>query len=101
MKINNGKWGTINFNNMLPVTRNNIIEIDLNVKVKDENQRKYVSLLRDQLRWLRRNSDDLYRKSYKLYNEYVNGTLNKGIMKRCCNFKLLEEKCKEYNEKNN
>lgn len=69
MKINNGKWGTINFNNMLPVIRNNIIEIDLNVKVKDENQRKYVSLLRDQLRWLRRNSDDLYRKSYKLYNE--------------------------------
>ncbi len=28
----------------------------------------------------------------------MNGTLNKNIEKRCCNFKLLEEKCFEYNK---
>ena len=33
----------------------------------------------------------------KLYDKYINGTLDKNIAKRCCNFKLLEEKCKEYN----
>lgn len=26
------------------------------------------------------------------------GTLNENIAKRCCNFKLLEEKCIEYNK---
>ena len=39
----------------------------------------------------------LYGRSKKLYNKYVNGTLNHGIAKRCCNFTLLEEKCIEYN----
>ena len=29
LKIDNGKLGAINFNNMLPVTNNNIIKIDL------------------------------------------------------------------------
>jgi len=29
LKIDNGKLGAINFNNMLPFTENNIIKIDL------------------------------------------------------------------------
>ena len=33
----------------------------------------------------------------KLYNKYIAGTLNIDIAKRCCNFKLLEEKCNEFN----
>lgn len=33
----------------------------------------------------------------KLYEKYLNGTLDKNIFERCCNFKLLEEKCLEYN----
>ena len=32
---------------------------------------------------------------YKLYN---NERLPKNISERCCNFKLLEEKCIEYNK---
>ena len=33
-----------------------------------------------------------------LYDKYIDGTLDKNIAKRCCNFKLLEEKCREYNK---
>ncbi len=50
--------------------------------------------------WLNRNDDKLYGRSKKLYDKYLNGTLNQSIAKRCCNFKLLEEKCIEYNELN-
>lgn len=35
-------------------------------------------------------------KLYKLYNDR---RLSKNIMDRCCNFKLLEEKCTIYNSK--
>ena len=97
LKIDNGKLGAINFNNMLPVTNKNIINIDLNKKYLTKTEEKYVKLLSEQIFWLNRNNDKLYGRSKKLYDKYINGTLDKNIAKRCCDFKLLEEKCKEYN----
>ena len=38
------------------------------------------------------------KKSKRLYNLYNNKKLNKTIFNRCCNFKLLEEKCMKYNK---
>ena len=35
----------------------------------------------------------------KLYDKYLDRTLDLNIAKRCCNFKLLEDKCKEYNKR--
>lgn len=98
LKIDNGKLGAINFNNMLPVTENNIIKLDLNKECLTEPEKKYTKLLKEQLFWLNRNHDKLYGRSKKLYDKFMDGTLNENIAKRCCNFKLLEEKCKEYNE---
>lgn len=98
LKIDDGKLGAINFNNMLPVGKKNIIEIDLNKKNTNKSEEKYIKLLKEQLYWLNRNADKLYGKSQKLYNKYVNGTLSYNVTKRCCNFVLLEEKCIEYNK---
>ena len=98
LKIDNGKLGAINFNNMLPVTSKNIIKIDLNIKSLNKREEKYNKLLKEQLFWLNRNSDKIYGRSKKLYDKYINGTLESNISKRCCNFKLLEVKCKEYNK---
>ncbi len=98
LKIDRGKLGTINFNNMLPVTKKNIIELDLGKDAVNESEEKYIKLLKSQLYWLNRNSEILYKKSKNLYNKYLNGTLNENILKRCCNFKLLEEKCNKYNQ---
>ena len=83
---------------MLPVKKTNIIKIDLKKKCTNIKEEKYNNLLKEQLYWLNRNSEKLYNKSKKLYDKYINNTLNENIVKRCCNFKLLEEKCKDYNK---
>lgn len=98
LKLDNGKLGAINFNNMLPVTNKNIIKLDLDKECLTKAEEKYIKLLKEQIYWLNRNDEKLYNRSKKLYDKYVNGTLNKNIAKRCCNFILLEEKCREYNK---
>ena len=98
LKIDNGKLGAINFNNMLPVTEKNIIKLDLNKDSLTNEEEKYTKLLKEQIYWLNRNSEKLYGRSKKLYDKYIDSSLDVNIAKRCCNFKLLEEKCKEYNE---
>ncbi len=98
LKIDNGKLGAINFNNMLPVKKKNIIILDLNKNPLNKSEEKYLNLLKNQLYWLNRNSERLYKKSKKLYDKYLNNTLKENVAKRCCNFKLLEDKCNKYNQ---
>ena len=98
LKIDNGKLGAINFNNMIPVTDKNIIKIDLEKECITKTEEKYIKLLKEQIYWLNRHSDKLYGRSNKLYNKFINNKLDENILKRCCNFLLLEEKCKEYNK---
>ena len=92
LKIDGGTLGAINFNNMIPVTSKNVTLLD--IKKQDI---KYQKLLSSQLYWLNRNIDLIYMHSKFLYDSYINKTVPKYITKRCCNFKLLEEKCIEYN----
>ena len=100
LKIDNGNLGAINFNNMLPVTDNNIIKLDLDKECFTKAEEKYVKMLQEQIYWLNRNDEKLYARSKKLYDKYIEGKLPESISKRCCNFKLLEEKCVEYNKNN-
>ena len=97
LKIDGGKLGAINFNNMLPVTNKNVIKIDLEQENITKSEEKYLKLLKEQLYWLNRHKDKLYDRSKKLYDKYLNKTLDVNIAKRCCNFNLLEEKCYKYN----
>lgn len=97
-KIANGDLGAINFNNMLPVRDKNIIKLDLDKKCLTKAEEKCTQMLKEQIFWLNRNLDKLYSKSKNLYDKYIAVTLNEKIAKRCCNFKLLEEKCIEYNQ---
>ena len=92
LKIDKGNLGAINFNNMIPVTSTNVTLLDLN-----KQDLKYQKLLNSQLYWLNRNIDLIYMHSKFLYDAYKNKTVPKYIFKRCCNFKLLEQKCLEYN----
>lgn len=97
IKIDNGKLGVINFNNMIPVNKSNYNIIDLNEKTNDKNKSARILLLKNQLRWLNKNRVDIYEKSSNLYKKYVNNLLPINVRVRCCNFILLEEKCREYN----
>lgn len=98
-KLDGGKLGAINFNNMIPVMEQNIIRLDLSVDNSDIENFKYIMLLRSQLRWLIRNKSGLYSRSKKIYDKYLDGALPSSVVDRCCNFRLLEEKCAEYNKK--
>ncbi len=98
LKIKNGELGAVNFNNMIPVTNKNYSLIDLNKKMSKTEEVKYQKLLKEQLIWLNSHYNQVKNKSFKLYQLYNSGKLSQNIKERCCNFKLLEEKCLEYNK---
>lgn len=96
-KIDNGNYGVVNFNNMIPVTSDNYVEFDLNQQINNKYERFRIELLRNQLRWLTANKKTILAKSKLLYNLYKADKLASNVKRRCCNFVLLEEKCMEYN----
>lgn len=97
-KIKDGELGAVNFNNMIPVNESNYSLVDLNKETLTIAELKYQKLLKEQLDWLNANYKQVKNKSFKLYQLYSNGKLPENIRARCCNFKLLEEKCVEYNK---
>ena len=97
-KIKGGELGVMNFNNMIPVTSNFYTLIDLNKETLTIEESKYQKLLQEQLQWLNANYYQVKNKSFKLYQLYNEGRLPEKIEMRCCTFKLLEEKCLEYNK---
>jgi protein AbiQ len=97
VKIEDGLYGVINFNNMIPVTNKNYTVINLDATPKDSAEMKRFNLLRNQLQWLNKNRADIILKSKILYNAYKKGSIHPKVKSRCCNFLLLEEKCREFN----
>ena len=100
-KIKNGELGAINFNNMIPVTKDNYIEIDLYTNVLSIQERKYQKMLKELLAWLNANKHQIKDHSYKLYMKYKNNKLSLNIRNRCCNYPLLESKSVEFNKIHN
>ena len=98
LKLKDGELGAINFNNMIPVKENNYCLVDLSNKQSTVKEARYQKLLKEQLAWLNANYNQVKNKSMKLYKLYTEGRLNQSINNRCCNFKLLEEKCKKYSK---
>ena len=96
IKIDGGNLGVININNMIPVNKKSYELFDLNKKTSDVNEIKRIKLLKEQLRWLNKNSLEVRKISKTLYNLYVNNKLPDNVKNRCCNFILLEEKCDLY-----
>ena len=97
-KISDGEYGIVNFNNMIPVTSDNYVCLDLNENNSNVKIKKRIELLNNQLRILSSNKKEIYQKSSLLYNLYKNNKLPLNVKNRCCNFPLLEIKCKEYNK---
>ena len=95
-KIDEGKLGAINFNNMLPVPESEITEVELKINIFDSKSLKaYKTLLEKQRIWCNEHKKHIYKKAEKLYNLIDNPDRIK-IKERCCNFRLLEQKCREY-----
>ena len=98
-KIKDGELGAVNFNNMIPVTDKNYTLVDLNKETLTIAELKYQKLLKEQLNWLNAHYRQVKNKSFRLYQLYNSGKLPDNMKSRCCNFKLLEEKCLEYNKR--
>ena len=97
MKIEGGKFGVINFNNMLPVSNEQLVLLDLKIKRgDDENTVKYKLLLTNQKDWCTKHQDLLSKKAGNLYTLFKEGKLYRNIVDRCCNFELLEKAMKIY-----
>ena len=71
-KIDNGLLGVINFNNMIPVNKDNYEIIDLNKIELSVDDKKYRELLKNQIYWLNKNNIQVKQKSKKLYDKYLN-----------------------------
>lgn len=92
MKIDQGKLGVINLNNMIPVLKDKIHIIS----IRDMEDSEYKVLLGKQYRWCNVNKDRILNQAIKLRNKYINNELHLAIRERCCKFNLLEEKSLEY-----
>ena len=90
-KINDGELGIVNINNMIPSPISCLTEVLPLVKDK-----QYKNLVINQTAYLNKYKRGLMRKVKKFILQYNKNLLPKRIMDRCCDFKLLEEKCKEY-----
>lgn len=97
-KINEGKLGVINYNNMIPVNKSNYEVFDLNKQADSATEEKRLILMRKQMRFITANQKEILKNSLLLYKLYKQNNLPIRIKSRCCNFILLEEKCMEYNK---
>lgn len=57
---------------------------------------KYKKMLEEQLTFLNNHKAELFKKINLFQNMYRKNHLSNNIKSRCCQFILLEEKCREY-----
>ena len=93
--------GVLNLNNMIPIDNDSVknlkyseIERYRNFKTNKEKS-LYISLLNMELELINNKIEKIKANAFKLYNEKTNRP-NSKISKRCCDFKVLEEKCRKY-----
>lgn len=91
LKLKNGEYGILGFNNMIPVHKDALIEYDIN----SEPDEKYRRLLQRQIAVCNRMKADIINHAQMTYYEVVNKK-NSFYMNISCDFKILEKACKTY-----
>lgn len=87
-----GDYCVINLNNMFPV----IEEYCTLVDIANESDLKYRKLLLTEARLIKKIEQRIVRNANQLYEVYYHEDCDVSLKKRCNDFKLLEEKAKEY-----
>lgn len=98
LKINGGKYGVINFNNMIPIHSNSVRAVILSAADSDsDSELQYKALLSNQLTWCNANRVSIISKAQKLYDIICGNRGWESLVRRCCSFaqdeKLLEQYC--------
>jgi len=96
-KLNGGRYGAINFNKMIPVPDNVLIETDIH----NTESQSYKGLLGRQYISIKSIQNTIFRKSEELYTIFFtdDSKLTPHSLKvknRCCRFDLLEIACLTY-----
>ena len=92
-KIDKGKLGVVNINNMIPTPIECIAEVLLTIT--DE---KYKILIENQTTFINNHKNTLFRKVRQFKLQYDKNHLPENVKNRCCDFYILEQKSKEYIE---
>lgn len=97
LKIKNGEWGAINFNNMIPVPFEKLTKVDMRITDADSKADvDYKNLLTNQLSWCNAHRDTILKQAEKLYITIVEGKAWDKLESRCCNYALDEKRCIAY-----
>jgi len=94
-KIDDGKLGIININNMIPCPKEVLTEAIPTIK-----DATYKQLLQNQLTNINLCRDFLYKKIDIFFMQYYHKTMPERIYNRCCNLPLLECACDKYKKDN-
>lgn len=89
-------YGTLRISNMIPVP---ITELEPYI-LFNEDDLKYKEVILGELRYINDNSNKIVKYAKTVYNQKIKN-IDIGYIKNTVDFKLLEEKLKEWNEKNN
>lgn len=98
LKIDDGRYGVINFNNMIPIHNNSMTPVCLDISSTDSpSDKQYKALLSNQLTWCNVNKNLIIQKAQRLYHIIASGKGWDSLNARCCNFIqdeiLLQQYC--------
>ena len=100
-KIDQGRLGAINFNNMIPVHPDILRPVEMRILPTDDKAtNRYKNLLANQLSWCNttQNTEFIIQKACKLYNTIVGQKAWPALKARCCDFLTDERQCMIYCE---
>jgi len=101
LKINDGKWGAINFNNMIPIHPNSLSKVEMQPLLSDTKEDKiYKDLLNNQLDWCNANQTLILSRAARLYNTITQGKGYRSLIARCCCFKANEQQYIKFCQEN-
>ena len=93
-KIAGGRYGALNFNNMIPVPSDQIIELDIN-KEKDLS---YRYLLQAESREVNRQKKRIRKNAEIVYSHKIHSGNSTSLAKRTNDFEMLEKLCRNFNK---
>lgn len=85
--------GTLRISNMIPVPENELILYE----PKKEKNKNYRILVEKELDFIKKNEKTIKKYANVLYKQKINN-YNVSYLKNVVDFKILEEKCKEYQD---
>ena len=94
IKINDGHWGAINLNNMIPVPLCCLNKVQIRINKTDSPEvQAYNNLLTNQLSWCNSHRGLIYDQAKLLYALITHHNADPKLRSRCCDFTLDEQNC--------